>query len=1184
MSINIELIEYNTVRKKYGNTWWGKQWLNALTNIDYSNRLPRGRTYANKGLAYDIVIKNNRITAKVQGSYSTPYRVQFTIPTFSAKDKTGIIEIITNNPLNLSKLLNRELPSSLKKSCDEKDIQLFPDSWNDIQGSCSCPDHAVPCKHMAAVLYLVANEIDNNPFLVFELHDFDLFKNLEEIGYTAEGEKEIHILSAKSLQQAFDRDYVSNEWDDEVYRQLDFSHIPNNQENLLTILSESTVFYPSGDFKKILKLAYSGIAKTLLKKKKIAKEQEEKLSLIMDEIEEVEILLNEEWDFANSTFRNGKGQTILSFDKMEELIDYLEKIPNQDFSKFSNSLKSLHLIYQFALRLAMQSAIIPQLIAFGKDHYKIRWLPALLNPVIRSLQTGLGSIVRLDLLYYKKGKEVLEPIEVDKMQATISLFLNYLVQNNHRLDRRFAEHEIGHLFFNGSVFQAQTWDAKAFPTAIQLWLNKFYIVEKDFVPVIQVDEEESGFLVNISILDKKSSVKAPVPLAKVLHQKKYMKMRMEVLRDLSMLSDYFPQINDLVASAGKVPLLFDADQFVEILFKILPTIRLFGIKVLLPKALRKLFRPQMSMKLEAEESGVIQKKSLLNMDAMLNFDWRIALGDSLVSPKEFLQMVKQYSGIVKLNDQYVFFDENEIAALIHKLENPPNVGTHELLQIALTEDFEGATVSLDKNTRALIDSLLQGDEVTPPKGLKATLRPYQKSGYEWMYKNTRIGFGSLIADDMGLGKTLQVIATLLKLKEEGELDKEKALIVVPTTLLTNWEKEIKKFAPTLNAFIYHGANRKLDLLQESEILITTYGVARSDAPLQKRKWLILVIDEAQNIKNPSTAQTKAIKKLKAPVKIAMSGTPVENRLSEYWSIFDFTNKGYLNTLATFKKEFARPIEADRDQLKLEKFRKITEPFILRRLKSDKSIIKDLPDKIEIDQYCHLSKEQTALYENVVDTTMKTIETSEGIARKGLVLKLITALKQVCNHPRQFLKKGAMDPELSGKAAMLFGLVKETQNNGEKTLIFTQYQEMGKLLVKMLEAEFGLDIPFLHGGVSRKGRDEMVDQFQNNRATRIMILSLKAGGTGLNLTAASNVIHYDLWWNPAVEAQATDRAYRIGQKNNVMVHRFITEGTFEEKINQLLQNKKELANLTVSTGEKWIGEYSNEELRALVKLE
>ncbi len=1142
------------MRKNYGNTWWGKQWLNALEDIDFSNRLPRGRTYANKGLAYDMVVDRNTITAKVRGSRREPYKVNFTVPVFSKKEKSELISIVTSNPLHLSKLLNRELPISLKKNCDAKNIHLFPNSWADIEGSCSCPDWAVPCKHMAAVLYLIANEIDSNPFLVFELHNFDLFKGLEKIGYASEEQKDISILSLDDLRRNFDSSLVSVEWDDEVFQQLDFTQIPDCKESLLTILSESPVFYPSGDFRKILNLAYSKVAKNVIKKNRV-KELVSESTGLMDEVEDIDILLDEEYDWISTTLLDVKGKAIMVFKTFDELIAWLETVPVSEFYKFSNSLKSLSLIYQYANRLAMHSAMIPQLITVGDDQHKVRWVPALLNNAVRQVQDSLQSIVSTDLLYYKKGKEILEPTTSDNVQAVISVFLNHLVHKNHELDARFAEHEIGHLFFNGAILHASSKASKALPAAIQLWLNKFFIVEKDYVPVLQVAEGEGEFYVDIGIQEKKNEIGAPIPLKKILGKKKYMNMRMDVLRDLSMLSDYFPQIEDLVTSAGKELLVFNADQFVEILFKVLPTIRLFGIKILLPKALRKLLRPRMSMKIDARESGVVKQSSLLNMNALLSFDWKIALGDNLVSRKEFLKMIKQYSGIVKLNDQYVFFDENEIKSLIQQLDDPPQLGTHDLLHIALTEDFDGAKVRLNKKAKSLMKNLLKGGKVKAPKGLKATLRPYQQSGYEWLYKNTKIGFGSLIADDMGLGKTLQVITTLLKLKEDGALHKDKVLIVVPTTLLTNWDKEIRKFAPALNAFIYHGANRKLDLLAESDVLITTFGVARSDAHLQKKKWCIVVIDEAQNIKNPGTAQTKAIKKLKAPIKIAMSGTPVENRLSEYWSIFDFTNKGYLSTLPKFKKDFAKPIEVDRDQAKLEQFRKITEPFILRRLKSDKSIIKDLPDKIEKDQYCSLSPEQTALYENVVETTMETIEKSEGIARKGLVLKLITALKQVCNHPRQFLKKGDASAELSGKAAMLFGIIKDIQINGGKTLIFTQYQEMGKLLVQMLEAEFDLEIPFLHGGVSRKGRDEMVDQFQNNRATRIMILSLKAGGTGLNLTAANNVIHYDLWWNPAVEAQATDRAYRIGQKNNVMVHRFITEGTFEEKINQLLQNKK-----------------------------
>jgi SNF2 family DNA or RNA helicase/uncharacterized Zn finger protein len=1172
------------MKKSYGNTWWGEQWLNALANIDYSNRLPRGRTYANKGLVEDIQIKKNKIMASVQGSRPCPYKVSFSIPKFRTNEKARIIEIVTANPLYLSRLLNRELPVELKNNCDQNRIHLFPNSWNDIEGSCSCPDYAVPCKHMASVLYLIANEIDKNPFLVFQLHDFDLFNELKEIGYTTQEQGQVAILASEKLQQPFQRNRISNEWDEEIYQQLDFSMIPDCKENLLTILSEKPAFFPTGDFKSIFRLAYSAVSKNLSKATKVEKKE---LDIsIADSIEDIDILLDEEREFLNATFRNSKGKTILTFDKKEELIEWLSQISLSRISNYSGSLKGLYLAFQFAHKLAQQSACIPQLIRIGFEHYKIRWLPALLNPVVRSLSDGVKAILPTDILFYKNGKEVVEPIEEDKMQSLLSFILDYFIHQNNQLNYRFSEHEVGHLFFNGALLNFQTYETTAYPTMIQLWLNKFFIVEKDFVPVFKIGEdEEFGFRVNISIQKKTNASAVPIKLSSVLQQKKYFDLRVEVLRDLAMITDYFPQINQLIASGAKEDLHFDPEEFVEVLFKILPTIRLFGIKVLLPKALKKLFRPQLSLSLETDsDSGVIQKKSIINLDNMLNFDWRIALGDQVVSEEEFLKIIKQFSGIVKINEQYIFLDEEEIKALIEQLKNPPALNPNELLHVALTEDYKGAKVALDNKVQQLMRRLLNNEEVPLPKGLKATLRPYQRTGYEWLYKNSRIGFGSLIADDMGLGKTLQVITTLLKLKEDGVLGHQKALIIVPTTLLTNWVKEVNKFAPVLTVFVYHGSNRNLQSFQHSDILLTTYGVARSEIEtFQKHKWLLLAIDEAQNIKNPTTSQTKAIKKIKATIKIAMSGTPVENRLSEYWSIFDFVNKGYLNSLAKFKENFARPIEADHNQVKLDKFRKITEPFILRRLKSDKSIIKDLPDKIEKDQYCQLTKEQTALYQKVVDSTLKTIDKAEGIARKGLILKLLTALKQICNHPKQFLKKGNPDPDLSGKCILLFDLIRQIQESGEKTLIFTQYQEMGKLLVEMLEFEFKLTIPFLHGGVSRKGRDEMVEDFQNNRVTRILILSLKAGGTGLNLTAASNVIHYDLWWNPAVEAQATDRAYRIGQQRKVMVHRFITQDSFEEKINVLLQQKKELANLTVSTGEKWVGDLSNAELEQLVRL-
>ncbi|MFK7773266.1 MAG: SNF2-related protein [Saprospiraceae bacterium] len=1176
------------MRKTYGNTWWGKQWLKSLDNIDFSNRLPRGKTYANKGLAQEIEIDNNIITAEVQGSVYKPYQVKFTIPEFTKNEKSVILSLISENPFFLSKLLNRELPPNLNRLCQIQNINIFPERWDDLQGSCSCPDHAVPCKHMAAVLYLIANEIDKNPFVVFQLHDFDLFQELEKEGFTAGEKTDVSIFSIDYLQQPFSLEKNKKEWNEEIFNKLDFSILPDCRERLLTIMREQPVFYNQGDFKIVLEKVYAKISKEFSKKNK--NELEKTITPELDAIEEVEIILDDEINFVTINLRDAKEQSVLVFDEEKELVNWLEKIPSTKITQLSHPIRGLFLSFLFAKKLIEKSAYHPQILEVKKEQFKIRWVAATLNDEVKNIFEKVALLTPNDLIFYKKGDDILEPIPEDNFMTLVSFFLNHFVKTSHGLDYKYLVHPVANLFFNGSVERFIDFENKEFPKAIQLWLNKFYISKKDFAPVIIIDDqqEEGIFEVKVAVEDQSKPLDAPIQLERILKEKKFSSIRLEVLRNLAMLGDYFPQINFLLASKGKEQLFFDSDEFVDILFKIIPTIRLFGIKILLPKGLRKLMRPKLSIKINLEkeesESGDTGGKSVLNLGAMLNFDWKIALGNKLVSQDDFSKMVDQFSGIVKINEEYVFFDENEIQILLDKLKNPPDLKPNVLFQTALKEEYQGAKIAFDKKAKELMKSLLDGKEADIPKGLQATLRPYQLSGYEWMYKNYRLGLGSVIADDMGLGKTLQVITILLKLKEDGQLQKQKALVIVPTTLLTNWENEIRKFAPNLKAYIYHGANRKIEPLQEADVLLTTYGVARTEtARLQKQKWGLLAIDEAQNIKNPSTAQTKAIKKIKATVRIAMSGTPVENRLSEYWSIFDFTNKGYLGSLSNFKKDYAKPIEIDRDQTQLDIFKKITEPFIMRRLKSDKSVIKDLPEKIEIDQFCKLTPQQTAIYQNVLDTTMQAVEVAEGVARKGIVLKLITALKQVCNHPKQFLKKGNADPALSGKTQLLFDLMKQILEQGEKTLIFTQYQEMGKMLVEMLEKEFGLEIAFLHGGVSRKKRDEMVEDFQNNRTTRVLILSLKAGGTGLNLTAANNVIHYDLWWNPAVEAQATDRAYRIGQKKNVMVHRFITQGTFEEKINQLLISKKELAELTVSTGEKWIGEYSNDELKELVSL-
>jgi SNF2 family DNA or RNA helicase len=528
-------------------------------------------------------------------------------------------------------------------------------------------------------------------------------------------------------------------------------------------------------------------------------------------------------------------------------------------------------------------------------------------------------------------------------------------------------------------------------------------------------------------------------------------------------------------------------------------------------------------------------------------------------------------------------DEEEMKKIIRKLEQPPVPSNMQLLQAALSQEYENAPVWIDETLKKQIKNLLKEETVPIPNGLRAELRSYQQRGFNWLYKNAKLGLGSLLADDMGLGKTLQVITTILKLKEDGALNEAPILVVVPTSLLTNWLNEIQKFAPSLRAHVYHGTSRSLPK-SDTDVILTTYGVVRSDKEkFLKKNFYAIIIDEAQNIKNPEVAQTKAVKSIPSKIRIALSGTPVENRLSEYWSILDFANPNYLGSVNWFNTEYARPIEINQDRKKLDKFKLITSPFIMRRAKTDKNVISDLPEKIENNQYCNLTKEQAALYQNITRDLMLQIENTDGMSRRGLVLKLLLTLKQICNHPAQYLKNNSYSPELSGKSLLLLQLLETIYENNEKVLIFSQYREMGDILCTMLNEHFGKKPLQLHGGCSRKERDEMVQAFQHSKQYDTFVLSIKAGGTGLNLTAAANVIHYDLWWNPAVEAQATDRAFRIGQKQNVMVHRLLTKGTLEEKIDDMLKSKKQLANLTVANGEKWIGELSDKELKELVTL-
>ncbi len=671
--------------------------------------------------------------------------------------------------------------------------------------------------------------------------------------------------------------------------------------------------------------------------------------------------------------------------------------------------------------------------------------------------------------------------------------------------------------------------------------------------------------------------------------------RMAVLQTVALLAEFHPPLAGYVRAGAREPLPLGLAELPAFLFEALPAIRLLGIRALLPKSLDRLLRPRLSVQIKAT-AGV--SPSFLKADQIFSFDWQVALGEQTLTPKEFERLLGKATGVVRFKGEYVYLDPAAIEQLRQQLAKPPRLGAQDLLRVALAGSFEGAPVGLNKAARKLLDELKDSAPIALPHGLQAAMRPYQVRGFEWLARNARLGLGSVIADDMGLGKTLQVIALLLHLKERGELAAGRALVIVPTSLLTNWQKEVARFAPALSVEIYHGSKRAmLEGAARPDLLLTTYGVARAEsARLKALPWRIVVVDEAQNLKNPAAAQTKAVKAIDAATHVAMSGTPVENRLSDYWSIVDFAHSGYLGSLTHFGREFATPIQTDRDAAAAERLKRVLAPFLLRRLKSDKTIISDLPDKIEQNQHCTLSKPQVALYESVVREGLASIAgQSDTFQRRGLVLQMILALKQVCNHPAQYLKQGGDDPLASGKVERLFDLLDEIEAAREKVLVFTQFREMGELLQRWLPERqsqrqgpgpgpgFSREPQFLHGGVPRARRDKMVERFQTEPAERVFLLSQKAGGTGLNLTAASHVVHFDLWWNPAVEAQATDRAYRIGQQRNVQVHRFITRGTFEERIDAMIRSKRELAEMAVGTGETWIGQLPEHELKRLFEL-
>lgn len=654
------------------------------------------------------------------------------------------------------------------------------------------------------------------------------------------------------------------------------------------------------------------------------------------------------------------------------------------------------------------------------------------------------------------------------------------------------------------------------------------------------------------------------------------------------------------------------DELMELVAKDATRLQMKGITVMLPRSWQRM-ETTAKLKVSANDDDGADAVTTrrFGVDQLISYDWSLSVGDTELTAEEMRQLVNSKSGLIQLRGQWVMADSQSLArsrkyieSLSEKEVEEGVITAEELRQLALESaaEAEGGALEIagDVDSPAWMDTLIGGtDRPAPdrqpiPDTVTAELRDYQRRGVDWLYFMSRNQLGAVLADDMGLGKTLQLL-TLLAIEAENKEKTGPTLVVAPTSVVGNWAREAQRFVPNMRVGVHHGQGRlKGDALVEEigqlDLLITSYGVVTRDyKQLGLIEWDHVVLDEAQAIKNASTRASQSVRAIGARHRIALTGTPVENRLAELRSLLDFVNPGILGTQSFFRNHFAKIIETRRDEQLADemqdRLQRLTAPFVLRRLKTDPTIISDLPEKSEQVVTVDMTDEQAALYTALVESMKKELEKRTGMSRKGLVLSTITRIKQICNHPAHFLGDGSAvtikGKHRSGKVAKLLQLIDEAVATDQRVLVFTQYKAFGDILQPYLSDRLGQDIPFLHGGVSKTARDAMVDEFQNPNGPRAMILSLRAGGTGLNLTAASMVIHMDRWWNPAVENQATDRAYRIGQAKNVQVYKMITRGTMEESIQDILDGKLQLAGAVVGEGEGWITELDTDDLTTLM---
>ncbi|MDR2482634.1 MAG: DEAD/DEAH box helicase, partial [Treponema sp.] len=1073
-----------------------------------------------------------------------------------------VFELVQADPSLLAAIAAGELPEAFLAKLQREGISLIPRKWNEMSRSCSCPDYGDPCKHMAALYYIIAREVDADPCLLFRLRGVDL----KDIGgrYGAR-------LSAgplKELPAPFTVEAAPDE------RRLsdraappDFPEIPHCASLILSLLPPKPAF-SEGDFAVTLAAFYHDAARFVPWQSGDtggdAEAMEHSFSRSRWSLEcpnpgpgSQPVLLRK--TLSGETERWGVYDAFLCF---------------RDFSSEdgTENYRFLYYLFKFLNLLCAAGAFIPFPI-MDNGRLRVIWQPYRALPLISETLNTLAEYEDRMLFLGEAGGKAKKPRYASSRSVAdllSSALLNERVQRTwlSGASARLGQDALGELFFRGGAIDVSSPARRSLPAGIAHWLAVLHLdfrawkyrftlkAAGKFAP----REDESadfsvpGFNLSMEVLLEDENGVTAVALKDAAKKTG----AIDVLKAPTALANYLPEIRALTT---RKTVELSPNRLTDFLDEAADLLARLGIEVIFPKSLRRELKPRLVISAQTKNAGSLV--NYLSLNSLLDWKWQIAIGDTVLNPQEFAALLKQKKGLVRFRNQFIRLDPEELARLLKNAESQP-AGVNDFLRA----HFSGDSV-LSFDAEAIIQRLLSERPFPVPQGLNASLREYQERGCRWVCSLLTAGFGCILADDMGLGKTVQAISALLRLREDGLLA-DGCLVAAPAALLENWERELGRFAPGLTVSRYHGSKRSLDAA--AEVFLTTYQTAVRDAEkLRERAFSLLIADEAHLMKNAETRGARTMKGLRSQFRLALSGTPVENRLEDMRSLFDFILPGYLGTQAQFKEAWRVPIEALRRKDKAEALRKITAPFLLRRLKTDKAVIADLPDKVSINEYAALEKGQAALYQSIVADTMEKMEkmekadkTEEPGRRRALILSLLTSLKQVCDHPRIYDKESPARSDLSGKAMLLLTLLRGILAGREKALVFSQYVEALECLETIIRDELGEEVLLYHGGMGTKQRSAAVDRFQTDPACPLLLVSLRAGGLGLNLTAASRVIHYDLWYNPAVENQATDRAFRIGQTRNVFVHRLITKNSFEEKIDAMLQSKRELADLTVAS--------------------